>query len=233
MSARAKSEGDPSKHRSERQRTRSGAEAAMSARAKSEGNRTERGNRTRAKLIAAAEQVFAELGYHEASIVKLTEAAGVAQGTFYLYFQSKQQIFDELVEDLNRRVRHAMSEASARGGNRIESERLGFQAFFRFTAEHPALYRIVRQAEFVSPGALRLHYTRIVEGYIDGLDKAKSNGEITDLDTTVAAWALMGIGELVGMRWVLWDEHHDSLPEAVFDEVMALIQRALGARDPS
>ena len=192
--------------------------------------RTERGTRTRARLLDAAEKVFAELGYHDASIVKITDAAGVAQGTFYLYFKGKQEIFDELVEDLNRRVRHAMSEASARGGNRIESERLGFQAFFRFTAEHPALYRIIRQAEFVSPKALRMHYTRIVEGYIAGLDKARSNGEITELDTEVAAWALMGIGELVGMRWVLWEDGTPILPEPVFDEVMALIQRALGAR---
>ncbi|MDQ2836890.1 MAG: TetR/AcrR family transcriptional regulator [Actinomycetota bacterium] len=197
------------------------------------GTRTERGNRTRAKLIEAAEKVFADLGYHDASIVKITEAAGVAQGTFYLYFKGKKEIFDELVEDLNRRVRHAMSEASAQGTNRIESERLGFRAFFRFTAEHPALYRIIRQAEFVSPDALRLHYTRIVEGYVEGLDKAKSNGEIIDLDTTVAAWALMGIGELIGMRWVLWDKENDALPDAVFDEVMALIQRALGARQPA
>lgn len=195
--------------------------------------RTERGNRTRAKVLEAAEQVFSEHGYHDASIVKITEAAGVAQGTFYLYFQSKKQVFDELVEDLNRRVRHAMSEASARGSNRIEAERLGFQAFFRFTADHPALYRIIRQAEFVSPEALRLHYTRIVDNYIAGLETAKARGEIAPLDTAVAAWALMGIGELVGMRWVLWDEQNHALPDAVFDEVMALIQRALGARTAS
>jgi AcrR family transcriptional regulator len=196
----------------------------------SERVRTERGNRTRARILEAAEQVFSRYGYHDASIVKVTEAAGVAQGTFYLYFGGKKQVFDELVEDLNRRVRRAMSEASAQGKDRIESERLGFQAFFRFTAEHPALYRIIRQAEFVSPEALRLHYTRIVEGYVTGLDKAKSNGEIADLDTSVAAWALMGIGELVGMRWVLWNETDDAMPEHVFDEVMALIRRALGAR---
>jgi AcrR family transcriptional regulator len=192
--------------------------------------RTERGNRTRARILAAAEQVFSAYGYHDASIVKITEAAGVAQGTFYLYFGGKKQVFDELVEDLNRRVRRAMSEASAQGTDRIGSERLGFRAFFRFTAEHPALYRIIRQAEFVSPEALRLHYTRIVEGYVTGLDKAKSNGEIAELDTSVAAWALMGIGELVGMRWVLWDESTEEMPEHVFDEVMALIRRALGAR---
>ena len=75
--------------------------------------RTARGTRTRAKLLEAAEQVFAESGYSEASIVRITEAAGVAQGTFYLYFSSKLEIFEELVEDLNRRVRHAMTEAAA------------------------------------------------------------------------------------------------------------------------
>jgi AcrR family transcriptional regulator len=193
--------------------------------------RTPRGERTRARLLEAAEQVFAQLGYHDASIVKITDAAGVAQGTFYLYFSSKLEIFDELVDDLNRRVRHAMSEGSASGRDRIESERLGFEAFFRFTAEHPALYRIIRQAEFVSPAALRRHYTRIVEGYTDGLEKASAAGQIAaDIDPVVAAWALMGIGELVGMRWVLWDDAA-AIPPPVFDEVMRFVQRALGARD--
>src|SRR5918999_256649 len=49
-----------------------------------------RGTRTRLRLLEAAESVFAEHGYHEASVVKITEAAGVGQGTFYLYFSSKQ-----------------------------------------------------------------------------------------------------------------------------------------------
>ncbi len=103
--------------------------------------------------------MFAELGYSEASIVRITERAGVGQGTFYLYFGSKLEIFDELVEDLNRRVRHAMSEHAARAGDRMERERAGFRGFFQFTAEHPALYRIIREAEWVSPAlaATALH----------------------------------------------------------------------------
>ena len=63
---------------------------------------TARGERTRQQLLEAAERIFAELGYHDASIVKITEAAGVGQGTFYLYFASKKEIFDEVVLDLNR-----------------------------------------------------------------------------------------------------------------------------------
>ena len=78
---------------------------------------TARGERTRQKLLEAAERIFAELGYHDASIVKITEAAGVGQGTFYLYFSGKQQVFDEVVLDLNSRVRHAMTEASERGND--------------------------------------------------------------------------------------------------------------------
>ena len=95
---------------------------------------TKRGEATRRKLLEAAEEVFADLGYHEASIVKITERAGIGLGTFYLYFDSKQQIFEELVVDLNRRVRHSMSEAMAGASGRIEAERAGFEGFFRFTA---------------------------------------------------------------------------------------------------
>jgi AcrR family transcriptional regulator len=191
---------------------------------------TARGERTRRRLLEAAEQVFAELGYHDASIVKITEAAGVGQGTFYLYFASKKAVFDEVVLDLNTRVRHAMTEASAEGRTRAERELLGFGAFFRFTAEHPALYRIVRQAEFVSPETLQLHYERLTEGYVHGLQAAMEAGEVSPGDPEVLAWSLMGIGELVGMRWILWNGSTE-MPEAVFDELARIIVRALGATD--
>jgi len=187
-----------------------------------------RGALTRRRLLEAAESVFAELGYHNASIVKLTEAAGVGQGTFYLYFQGKRQIFDELVLDLNHRVRRAMTEASSGAETRAERELLGFAAFFRFTAEHPALYRIIRQAEFVSPEMLHRHYDKLTEGYVAGLGEAMEKGEIAEGDPEVLAWALMGIGELVGMRWILW-AGADELPPGVFDQLATIIQRAIGA----
>lgn len=212
--------------------------------------RTARGVETRRRLLVAAERVFADHGYHEASVSRITDRAGVGQGTFYLYFDTKLDIFNELVEDLNHRVRQAMSEGARGATNRLEAERAGFEAFFRFTAEHPALYRVVREAELVSPEALRLHYTRIVEGYIDGLRDAAADGEIGDIDPTVAAWALMGVGEMIGMRWVLWGDPDAApgddadptasgtgrVPDHVFDEMMRFIGGALGrpdlARDP-
>ena len=186
-----------------------------------------RGARTRGRLLEAAESVFGDLGYHDASVVKITEAAGVGQGTFYLYFVSKQEIFDELVRDLNRRVRHAMKTASSQGSTRLEAERLGFQAYFRFTSEHPALYRIIRQAEFVSPKMLRYHYEKLSSGYVTGLRAAAERGEITsEADPLVAAWALMAMGELIGMRWILW-EGKSEMPPSVMRELERIIRCVL------
>jgi AcrR family transcriptional regulator len=189
---------------------------------------SKRGLDTRRRLLDAAESVFGELGFHEASIVKLTEAAGVAGGTFYLYFDSKKAIFEELMRDLNRRIRHAMSEGAARGTTRVESELLGFDAYFRFTAEHPALYRIIRQSEFVAPEMLRFHYERVSEGYVAALRKAMEDGEIGALDPEVTSYALMGLGELVGMRWILWGD--GELPPRVWQDLERIIRSILGAQ---
>jgi AcrR family transcriptional regulator len=185
-----------------------------------------RGVETRQRLLDAAEQVFAPLGYHDASIVKITEAAGVAQGTFYLYFSSKKEIFEDLVRDLNRRVRHAMKEASSRGTTRLESELLGFGAYFRFMTEHPGLYGIIRQAEFVSPEMLRYHYDKLSEGYIEGLRGAMARGETAPLDPEVTAWTLMAAGEMIGMRWILWGD--GEIPEHVEQELARIVRGVLG-----
>ncbi|GAA3863271.1 TetR/AcrR family transcriptional regulator [Streptomyces sp. NPDC003631] len=189
-----------------------------------------KGNRTRQRILDAAEAVFVELGYHDASIVKITEAAGVAQGTFYIYFPGKRELFEELVDDLNRRVRHAMTTASESGGSRLAAERAGFAAYFAFVAEHPGLYRIMRQAEFVAPHQLRQHYDRIVSGYTKRLRAAMDSGEIPPGEPEFMAWALMGLGEMVGMRWVLWHDN-EPVPENVLADTASVVARILGVQE--
>ena len=191
---------------------------------------SKRGLETRRRLLDAAESVFGELGFPEASIVKVADAAGVAPGTFYLYFDSKRAIFVELMMDLNRRMRQAMSEGAAQGKSRLEAEILGFRAFFRFTSEHPALYRIIRQSEFAAPEMLRYHYDRVAQGYVAALESAMDSGEIGRIDAEVTAYALMGLGELVGMRWILWGDG-EPMPARVADELARIIRCILEARE--
>jgi len=186
-----------------------------------------RAEQTRNKLLTAAAEVFAEQGFYEASIVKITERAGVAQGTFYLYFASKQQIFEELVDDLNRRLRRTLAAAVADTSTRLEAERAGLTAFLQFTAEHPALYRIIHQADIVAPHAMRRHYERMAGPYAIGLRRAMAAGEISPADPEVLAFALMAVAEMIGRRWVLWDDR-GSVPDEVVEETMRFIGRGLG-----
>src|SRR5688500_5955432 len=71
-------------------RPRKLSEAAMQARA-------ERAARTREDLLHSAARVVGEVGYRDASVQRITAEAGIAQGTFYLYFPSRQALFDELL----------------------------------------------------------------------------------------------------------------------------------------
>ncbi|GIL28052.1 TetR/AcrR family transcriptional regulator [Actinocatenispora comari] len=190
-----------------------------------------KGARTRQRILDAAEAVFVEYGYHDASIVKITETAGVAQGTFYIYFPGKHELFAELVDDLNRRVRRAMAQASDAHRTRLAAERAGFAAYFGFVGEHPGLYRIMRQAEFVAPEQLRRHYDRIVSGYSSRLAAAMDTGEIPRGDPELMAWSLMGLGEMVGMRWVLWQQH-EAVPDTVLAGTGEIIARILGVPEP-
>ena len=69
-----------------------------------EDGRVARAQRARAErrsaVLAAARGIFADKGYHATSIDDIIEAAGIARGTFYLYFESKRAIFDELLDGL-------------------------------------------------------------------------------------------------------------------------------------
>jgi AcrR family transcriptional regulator len=187
---------------------------------------TAKGRATRQALLDAAEEVFGEFSYDRAAISEITRRAGVAQGTFYVYFPDKRAAFVELVHVLNHDMRFVLAEAVAGLDDRLEMERVGFRAFFDYITRHKTLYRIVRESEFVDPDTHRWHYTTLARGYIRGLDAAQSKGQITtEISTDTIAWLLMGIAEFVGGRWVLWEGTPP--PPEVFDEVMAFISFAL------
>jgi AcrR family transcriptional regulator len=186
---------------------------------------TARGQRTRQKVLEAAEEVFGARGYDSASIGDITRMAGVAQGTFYLYFSSKQAVFAELVRELGNMLRRTLTDAVRGLDDRMTVERAGFEAFLRFVQEHKNLYRIVRQAEFVDEELYREYYRRIADGYREGLARAMKLGEMRKLDPEAVAYALMGIFDFCGMRWVLWEGKLP--PKKVLDDVFALVREGL------
>jgi len=191
---------------------------------------TRRGRRTRQKLLAAAEDAIGSKGYDQTSIGDITRRAGVAQGTFYIYFADKTAVLVELVRDLGNSLRQEIAHATAGLTERLDIERAGLRAFFDFTHRHRNLYKIVRQAEFVDEEVYRWYYRRMAEGYVRGLSRAMDAGQIRRLDPECLAYCLMGLGDFLGMRWVLWDE--EGMPDDVFESMMAFIRHGLEVESP-
>ena len=179
--------------------------------------KTARGKRTRDKLLQAAEIEFGDKGFHEAAISGITYRAGVALGTFYTYFESKEEIFQALVSYMSHRTRAWIAERVAGAPDRMAAERLGLEAYIEFARRHRGIYRIITEAEFVANDAYREHYSRFANAYRNNLEKAARNGDIREGDYETWSWAIMGIAVFLGMKYAEWEE---SMPASRIAEIV-------------
>jgi AcrR family transcriptional regulator len=168
--------------------------------------KTRRGRRTREKLLHAAEAEFGESGFADTSIASITQRAGVALGTFYVYFESKEEIFRALVSYMGELTRQWIGERVAASPDRLTAERRGVEAFIEFVRTHRNLYRVVSMAQFVAEDAFREYYLVFASAYEENLKRAAAAGDIRDGDCEVWSWALIGMTVFLGMRFADWDE---------------------------
>ena len=191
--------------------------------------KTARGRRTLRQLLDAAAEEFGEKGFHEASISQITQRAGVAIGSFYTYFDSKEEVFTALVRDLSTQVRDFVAPRISAQANQLEAEREGQQAFLEFARLHKEIYRIIDEAEFVDPATYREHYTSTARRIAARLDAAQARGEISPGSSEIRAWALMGMNVFLGLRFGVWGDDYST--EDVARAGGDLIARDMGQRD--
>jgi AcrR family transcriptional regulator len=193
--------------------------------------RTPRGERTLRKILTAALEEFGERGFSEASIVGITSRAKVALGTFYTYFNSKDELFQALVRDMSGQVRDMVAPAMKDATDALDAERRALAAFLRFAADHKQVYRIIDEAEFVDPEGFRTHYETTAARIAGRLKEAAGRGELradnSDFAHEVVAWALMGANVFLGLRFAVWG---NSDPDEVAAITNRLIRDGLGVR---
>ena len=188
--------------------------------------RTDRGRRTQRAILDAALAEFGERGFHDASISGITRRAGVALGSFYTYFDSKDALFRALVNDLSAQVRDHVAPAIREAQGQVAAERAGLAAFLDFVRAHQEIYRIIDESEFVDPDSFRRHYSSTAERIEARLRAAAGRGEIVDAVDEVHAWAIMGMNVFLGLRYGVWS---DDRPVAeVADVVAAMLARGIG-----
>jgi AcrR family transcriptional regulator len=171
--------------------------------------RTARGERTLRKILDAAREEFGERGFSDSSIVGITRRAGVALGTFYTYFESKEALFQALVRDMSAQVRDTAAPAFTEFPNVLDAARKGLELFLRFAREHRHIYRIIDEAEFVDAAAYREHYEstakRIARRLVAGREKGEIASDLSDEELEILAWASMGANVFLGLRYSVWD----------------------------
>jgi len=191
--------------------------------------RTDRGRKTLRKLLDAAAIEFGERGFHDASISGITSRAGTALGSFYTYFDSKDEIFRALVDDLSSKVREAARQALVADLSAIETERVALKSFLDFAREHKEIYRIIDECEFVDPASFRTHYQSTANRIADRLKQGIDKGELRPDLEEAHAWAIMGMNVFLGLRYAVWSD--DEPPARIADLANSLLRKGIQRKD--
>jgi AcrR family transcriptional regulator len=159
---------------------------------------SEQRNKRRAEILRAARGVFADKGYHEAGVSDIIDAAGVARGTFYLYFDSKYAIFEELLDQVARAIRQGIRPVDLSPGAASPESQLLANATWLLSLlrSEPEMLRILL---WEASGLDRELDRRLAAFYADlftltrrSLDKGVATGLLRTCDTEIGARCLIG-----------------------------------------
>lgn len=194
-------------------------------------SRAQKGELTRTVLLDAGVDVVGEVGYAQASIAAITRRAGVAQGTFYNYFETREQMFDHLLPHLGRRMLDFIRDRIDANDDEGEREEQGFRAFLLFLEEHPAFYRVLYEAETFAPRAYETHTRMVARGFARVLGRSATSSTeppvFSDRELEAVAYMLMGIRHYVAMRYGRKNGRPAAVPDWVVDTYMRLLRGGL------
>src|SRR6202022_1235599 len=191
--------------------------------------RVERNAWTKRRIFDAATKIVGKYGYAEASVARITEEAGVAQGTFYNHFENRQELLDQLLPKIGLdMVRFIRARTGTAGAARQEIER--FSAFFDFIRQVPEFLRILNEAELFAPHGYQKHLDNISVAYVRILRRARLAGEIEDFsdeEFEAIVHMLMGSRGYLSRRYSYSGGAVTAVPDHVISAYQKLITRGL------
>lgn len=185
--------------------------------------KTKRGRETLNRILSAAAQVFYEKGYYNASINDITRTAGVASGTFYVYFDGKYNLYKFLLLQCSHMIRKHQYEATLGCKTRREIEEVGLREWLKFVRKNRYMYHVIWESLYIDKQLFVDYYLNFCRAYTKGIDRGKEKGEIRgDIDSEVLAWTLMGASNFLGLKWGLFEDSGEDL-ELVVDSFMRIL----------
>lgn len=178
----------------------------------------------RKMVLLSAKAVFSQKGYHQASISDIIQKAGIARATFYLYFRSKRDVFnsilDELVKELEEVIKRIDLDSSASSLDQLRSI---LRLVIMLALENPEMSQIVLKR---AGGLDREFNSKLQDFYEVVLGKIESSlqqgielGLVRKCDTKVTACCILG-GMKEVVHFILLDADPMSQLDSVLDEVL-------------
>ncbi|MFJ4845923.1 TetR/AcrR family transcriptional regulator [Streptomyces sp. NPDC088733] len=188
---------------------------------------------TRQKLFQAAVTLIAEQGFSATTVDEIADRAGVAKGTVYYNFASKNELFEELLRHgvglLTTSLKEAGETVTARGGTQVDAIDAMIRAGLAFIAEYPSFTQLyvaelwrTNRAWQDTLMVLRKEAVAVVERTLQAAVEA---GELSDeIDVPLTAAALFGMVLVAALDWLSFQ------PERSIDDVHAALSRLLQGR---
>ena len=183
---------------------------------------------TRRRLLDAAEAVFGELGFPEASVVKVAEAAGVATGTFYLYFDSKDDVVLAVAERFGDHMLEGIEQAVAASHDSAVAKLLTLRDVLGDAAALESATELVDTLHDPKNAAIHDRFAerltpRLVTVVERIVEQGVAEGTFSVPDVHAAAWFVLG-----GLRSVELSQVPREELEAALETATTLCLRALG-----
>ncbi|GGC60814.1 hypothetical protein GCM10010994_19320 [Chelatococcus reniformis] len=197
--------------------------------------RQEKAAENRLKLLHAAAEVVGALGYTEASVARIVERAGLAHGTFYLYFESRQDLFDQLLPEIGGEALAEIREQLGVPPDFITMEERGLRAFFGYVLKNPAYFRILTEAEAAAPAAYRKYTADRTGRFLDSITTAWRRGEVkgfSQQELGVLTQIMLASRAYLFQHYGKDTDGPRAVPEWVVSAYVRFVARGLGLPEP-
>ena len=159
----------------------------------------------RRKIFDAALKVFTECGFHESTMDEIAAASGVAKGTVYRYFESKEDLLDHLLKATSHRITERFTSAFASGGDVVDQLRVFVEQWVYFIEENHSLYRLI-QAEGLNGKASRqtMFYEYLIADFPmikERVAAMDTGGVLKTVSFHTVAYGMLGLIDGVVRKW--------------------------------
>lgn len=188
---------------------------------------SQRREKRRERIVTAAREAFSRKGYSDITVALITSEVGIAKGTFYLYFRSKEDLFLEVIRDAGIRLRCAVAEAVSGIDDPLEKVRESVPVIFDICRREAGLYlSIFQQASFLGSerseeyGAL---YDPIIRDFQATIEDGVQRGIFKAGNSQMISYGVFGFMTGLIHQWLLL-ESRECVTEGYLEEMSETVK---------